>query len=333
MKILFLGGTQFVGRHMVEAAICSGHEVTLFNRGVTNPDLFPQTELLHGDRDGNLHVLKGRGWDAAVDVNGYVPRLVRDSAALLKGSVGQYIFISTGSVYDFSAMRPFSDENAPLVHIEVESTEDWNGPAYGGLKVLCEKRVQEIYPHNSAILRLGVVAGPYDPTDRVTYWITRAARGGEMMVPGEPERRIQFIDVRDLANFTMLVIEKKLDGIFNTLGNSISWQHFLDAAKEASQSDACYTWVDDMAFLQKNINLHERDFGAIPMMVPPEYEAIMTARSTRALDAGMVFRCCLNTARDVLAWDRTRPEDEARMAGLSAEQEADLLKQWHQVHK
>ena len=128
-------------------------------------------------------------------------------------------------------------------------------------------------------------------------------------------------------------MEKKLDGIFNTLGNSISWQHFLDAAKEASQSDACYTWVDDMAFLQKNINLHERDFGAIPMMVPPEYEAIMTARSTKALDAGMVFRCCLNTARDVLAWDRTRPEDEARMAGLSAEQEADLLKQWHQVHK
>jgi 2'-hydroxyisoflavone reductase len=330
MKILFLGGTQFVGRHMVEAALARGHEVTLFNRGVTNPGLFPQVELLRGDRDGHMDALEGRRWDAAVDVNGYVPRLVRDSAVLLKGSVGQYIFVSTGSVYDFSAMKPFSDETSPLVHIEDESTEDWNGPAYGGLKVLCENVVQDIYPDSSAILRLGVVAGPYDPTDRVTYWVTRAAQGGEMLTPGGPERRIQFIDARDLANFTMIVIERQLRGIFNTLGNSVSWQHFLDASKDAIQSDARYTWVDDMSFLQKNVNLRARDFGTIPMLVPAEYEAIMTARSTRALDAGMVFRSCLNTARDVLAWDKTRPADEARMAGLSASQEADLLLKWHQ---
>ncbi len=329
MEILFLGGTQFVGLHMVEAALAKGHSVSLFNRGKTNAGLFPQAEKIIGDRDGGLEPLKGRSWDVVVDVNGYVPRLVRDSAQFLKGAVGQYIFVSTGSVYDFPKLEAYSDESAPLQVLEDTTTEEWNSAAYGGLKVLCENVVQEINPENHLILRLGVVAGPYDPTDRVTYWVTRVARGGEMLVPGAPDRRMQFIDARDLAAFTMLGIEKSLHGIFNTIGNSVTWGHFLDACRDACHSDVSFTWIDDMAFLAENVDLQSREFGAIPMAIPPEFAHIMTIKSDKALAEGMVFRSSLNTARDVLAWDKTRLADEQRVAGLTIEQENLLLEKWH----
>jgi len=330
MKVLFLGGTQFVGLHMAEAALARGHEVTLFNRGMTRADLFPQAEKLRGDRDGGLDALKGRTWDAVIDVNGYVPRLVGDTARLLQGSVGQYIYVSTGSVYDFGNMKPYADESSPLETLEDETTEEWNGPAYGGLKVLCENVVMDLYPRNHFILRLGVVAGPYDVTDRVTYWVTRAAQGGDMLVPGAPDRRMQFIDARDLANFTVEGMEKKLTGIYNTIGNSITWQHFLDACKDAFHVTPNITWIDDVQFLVENVDMGGRDFGAIPMLIPAEYNDIMTLKSEKALEDGMIFRSTLNTVRDVLAWDKTRPADEPRVAGLTPEQEADLLAKWQQ---
>ncbi len=333
MKILFLGGTQFVGLHMVEAALAKGYSVTLFNRGKTNANLFPQAERIIGDRDGGLEPLRGHTWDVVVDVNGYVPRLVRDSAQFLKGSTGQYIFVSTGSVYNFPMLKAYSDESAPLLTLDDPTTEEWNGPAYGGLKVLCENVVQELYPSNSMILRLGVVAGPHDPTDRVTYWVARVARGGEMLVAGAPDQRIQFIDARDLAAFTMLGMEKSLTGIYNTIGNSVTWGHFLDSCKDACHSDASYTWVNDMAFLAENVDLQSREFGAIPMAIPPEFAHIRTIKSEKALAEGMVFRSCLNTARDVLAWDKIRPADEPRVAGLTIEQETLLLEKWHARNK
>lgn len=328
MKILFLGGTQFVGRHMVNACLAKGHEVSLFNRGKTNADLFPRAEKIYGDRDGGLDPLEGRTWDVVVDVNGYVPRLVKDSARLLKGSVGQYVFVSTGSVYDFQNLDPYDDESAPLQTLEDETIEEWAGPAYGGLKVLCEHAVQDLYPENHLILRLGVVAGPYDPTDRVTYWVSRVARGGEIVVPGKPENRTQFIDARDLANFTLLGIEKPLSGIYNTIGNSISWQHFLEACRDASRSDAVFTWIDDFNFLTENLEMRARPFGVLPLAVPPDLAHVTTIVSNKALEDGLVYRSCLNTARDVLAWDETRPSDEERVAGLTPEQERSLLEKW-----
>jgi 2'-hydroxyisoflavone reductase len=332
MKLLFIGGTQFVGRHMVEAALARKHEVTLFNRGQTNADLFPQAEKLRGDRDGKLDALKGRKWDAVIDVNGYVPRLVTDSAKFLQGSVGQYVFVSTGSVYNFLNMKPCGDESTPLEKLEDETTEEWFGPAYGGLKVLCENAVQKIYPKNHFIVRLGVVAGPFDPTDRVTYWVQRVAQGGEILVPGAPENPIQYVDARDLANFTMIGIEKKLNGIFNTIGNSVSWKHFLDSCKEAAHSEATYTWINDFKFFQENLDMGGKTFGVIPMAVPPEYANLNTMRSEKSLGEGMIFRSCLNTARDVLAWDKQRNPDEERVAGMTPEQEKELLAIWH-AHK
>lgn len=329
MKLLFLGGTQFVGRHMVAEALARGHSVTLFNRGKTNAGLFPQAEQIIGDRDGNLNPLRGRRWDAVIDVNGYVPRLVKDSANLLKDAVGQYVFVSTGSVYDLKNIRANEDENGPLTPVEDPDTEDWNGPAYGWLKVLCEQAVEEIYPGRHFTLRLGVVAGPYDPTDRITYWVARVARGGEVLVPGQPESPIQFIDARDLADFTLLGVERGLNGIYNTTGNSIRWGCFLDACQQASRSDAVFTYVDDFDFISSQIDLGAKDFGTVPMSLPPAYRHVRTMNNDKALADGLVYRATLNTARDILAWERTRDSAEKRVAGLDPTLESEVLRNWH----
>ena len=328
MKILFLGGTQFVGRHMVEAALAKGYEVTLFNRGRTNAHLFPEAEKIKGDRDGGLEPLAGKTWDAVVDVNGYVPRLVRDSANFLKGSVGQYIFVSTGSVYDFTKLPPKADESAELMVLEDETTEEWNGPAYGGLKVLCERAVEEIYPDNFVNLRLGVVSGPYDPTDRVTYYVTRTALGGEMLVPGGPDYSFQTIDARDLANFTMLCIEKKLCGTYNTIGQVVRWDEFLADCQKAAGVEVTNTWVDDVQFAMEHIDMGARPYGVIPMAMPPEMKHLFSMNCSKAEKVGLTFRSYYETAKAVLAWDKTRPEDEERVAGLTLEQEKDLLEKW-----
>jgi 2'-hydroxyisoflavone reductase len=329
MKLLFLGGTQFVGRHMVAAALARGHDVTLFNRGQTNPELFPKAEKLRGDRDGNLDALKGREWDVVFDVNCYVPRLARDAASLLKGSVDRYLFVSTGSVYDFTQLTPHADESATLEVLEDETTEEWMGPAYGGLKVLCEKAVEEIMPGRVFIPRLGVVAGPHDPTDRMTYWVTRVARGGEVLVPGAPDRPIQFIDARDLAAFAVSAMEKGLVGIYNTIGRSMSWQDWLDACRAASGSDPTYTWIDDLGFFQENIDMQAKPYGVLPGAVPAPLAQLFTMKSDRAMAEGLTYRPAEETARDILAWDRTRPADAERRAGLTPDQEQMLLEKWH----
>jgi len=327
-QILFLGGTQFVGRHMVEAALARGWQVSLFNRGRTNPGIFKDCEQLTGDRDGNLDALVGRQWDAVVDVNGYLPRLVRDSASLLKGNVGQYVFVSTGSVYDFSKIKANNDESGPLETLEDPTTEEYRGSAYGGLKVLCEQQVAQTYPGNHLILRLGVVAGPFDHSDRVTYWVTRAARGGDMIVPVDPFDPIQFIDARDLAQFTMLGIEKHLTGIFNTEGNSISWHHFIEACTLAAESKPVVHWIDDYKFFSDAVNLRLKPYGVFPMVTTPDMKHLWTANNNKALNAGLVYRSALNTARDILAWDATRPVDDERKAGLPADMEIQLLESW-----
>ncbi len=328
MKLLFIGGTQFVGLHMVQAALERGHEVTLFNRGKTNAHLFPQVEKITGDRDGGLAPLKGRRWDAVIDVNGYVPRLVRDSANVLKDAVQEYIFVSTGSVYDFMKMQANSDESSPLAEVVDPNTEEWNGPAYGYLKVLCEQAVEEIYPGRSLILRLGVVAGPHDPTDRVTYWVARVARGGEVLVPTRPDRRLQFIDARDLASFTLTAAERKLTGIYNTLGRPVTWKDFLAACKSASGSDATFTYVDNDAFIGENIDRAAKEFGALPMVIPSALAHLTSMGSARAVREGLTYRPVLETVRDTLAWEQSRPVDEARVAGLDPQVEKEVLAKW-----
>lgn len=354
MKLLFLGGTGFVGRQMVSDALSRGHEVTLFTRNKTNKDIFPEAERLEGDRDGNLEALKGRTWDIVLDVNGYVPRLVSDSAKLLQGSVGHYLFVSAGNACDWDegAKKGQFDEDAPRKVIGNTGGEEYWGADYGALKALCETRVEGFFPDCSSILRLGVVAGAHDPTDRVTYWVDRIARGGEVLVPAHTDDSFRFIDVNDLAAFTIKVAENKLNGIFHAFGKSLSWKNWLDACQSVSCSDVMYQWVNDVSFLNKHIDLQSRPFGALPMM---SYGAAKVSLSCdKAIAAGLKYSAPSVTARNILSWQNTRnlrneeSKDtlEARgkmaldwgneknkhywMAGLTSEQESGLLKLWRE---
>ncbi len=250
MKILVLGGTQFVGRAFVETALESGAELTLFHRGRTNPDLFPEAEHVLGDRDGGLDLLQGRSWDACLDVSGYVPRIVRGSAELLRESVARYVYVSTISVYaDFRAPR---DESGPLATIDDETTEEIGGGAYGALKALCEREVTSVFGEQATIVRPGFVIGPYDHTGRFPWWAHRAARGGEMIVPASIARAFQAIDTRDLADFLLLRARSPLTGVFNATGPvpPTTMLDLAEAAASARDAELNVEVVDD-AFLDR----------------------------------------------------------------------------------
>ena len=217
MKILIIGGTRFLGRHLVNSARARRHEVTLFNRGKTNPNLFWQVEKIQGDREKDLDQLTGRNWDAVIDTCGYFPRIVRMSAEALKGKVENYVFISSISVY--SAFSKIGiNESDPVGKIEDETMEEITGESYGPLKALCEKAVQEVFGMDSLVIRPGLIVGPHDPTDRFTYWPVRVARGGSILAPEKPDLPIQIIDARDLADFIIKLIEQNVSGVFNATG-------------------------------------------------------------------------------------------------------------------
>src|SRR6187431_3436201 len=216
MKLLVLGGTKFLGRAAVEAALARGHEVTLFNRGETSPELFPEAEKLGGDRGQDLSALEDRTWDAVIDPSGYVPHVVRSAAEALADSAGHYLFISSVSVYgDFSEPR---NEDSPLEELADDKPADRlldDYSNYGALKALCERAVEETLPDRHALVRPGLIVGPHDPTGRFTYWPHRIARGGEVLVPGPAWRQVQFVDVRDLAEWMVTAAETGLHGAFN----------------------------------------------------------------------------------------------------------------------
>ena len=198
MDLLVLGGTRFLGRHLVEEALGRGHRVTLFNRGESNPGLFPDVEELRGERLGDLSPLRGRTWDDAVDTSGYLPREVRHSAGLLADSVGHYTFVSSISVYEDFA-RTGIDENAPVLEPPDPEPVELDWELYGGLKVGCERAVEAAMPRRTLVVRPGMIVGPHDYTDRFPYWRRRVAEGGEVLASGDPERQVQLIDARDLA--------------------------------------------------------------------------------------------------------------------------------------
>ena len=326
MKLLFLGGTQFVGRHMVARALERGHEVSLFNRGKTNPDLFPETEKLVGDRDGGLDPLRGRRWDAVIDVNGYLPRLVSASARLLTDSVERYVYISTLSVFANYSI-PDQDEDAPLATIEDPTTEEITGESYGALKALCEQAAEEAFPGRVLTIRPGYVVGPHDHTDRFTYWPWRINIGGEVLCPGAEDNPLQIIDARDLAAFTIHGVENQLSTRYNCVGPDyeLLWGEFLNACKAVSGSDAEFTWVSEEFLTGQEIT--EAD---LPMWPVAEVQGVMRVNNKRATADGLIFRPLQETIRDTLSWskDRSKPK-----VGLSLEREAELLHQWRNRKK
>ncbi|MBK9208887.1 MAG: NAD-dependent epimerase/dehydratase family protein [Anaerolineales bacterium] len=324
MKILIIGGTRFVGRHLVNAARARGHEVTLFNRGQSNPNLFGQVEKIRGDRERDLDQLTGT-WDAVIDTCGYFPRIVRMSAEALRDKVERYVFISSISVYsDFSKIG--INESDPVGKIEDESVEDVGGGAYGPLKALCEKTVQDVFGIDSLIIRPGLIVGPHDPTDRFTYWPVRVARGGDVLAPEKTETPIQIVDVRDLSDFIIELIQQNVSGVFNATGpdHELTLGALLDTCKLVSASDAKFKWAS-VEFLEKN---KVAAWSDMPVWVPDNREDAGFARVdiSKAVNAGLKFTPLEQTARDTIQWASERPENHEWKAGLSAEREAELLR-------
>ncbi len=325
MRILIIGGTHFVGRHMVEAALARNHEVTLFNRGKSNPGLFPQVEKIIGDREKDVEKLNGHFWEAVIDTSGYVPRIVRLSAEVLKDNLPRYVFISTLSVYkDFKKIG--IDETYPVGKIQNETTEELTGETYGPLKALCEQTVHDIYGREGTlIVRPGLIVGPYDPTDRFTYWPVRVARGGEVLAPQGPEAPIQLIDARDLAAFVIRLIEEQAFGIYNATGPNyeLTMGKLLEVSKQVSGSDAKLKWAS-VDFLKQN---NVQPWSDMPVWIPADEEGLGAARIdvSKAIQAGLKFRPLEGTVRDTLAWAKTRPADHEWLAGLKPEREQELL--------
>lgn len=334
MKILVLGGTRFLGRVLVEAALGSGHEVTLFNRGKTDPELFPKTEKLVGDRDGNLDVLKDRVWDAVIDTSGYVPWSVRESAALLADAADHYTFISSVSVYD-ELEEPWIDEGHSVGKLAPERVEELKEMEadeairehYGELKFLCEREVERAFPGRSFIVRPGLIVGPYDFTDRFAYWVNRIAKGGEVLAPGRRDKSVQFIDVRDLAEWILRMVESKADGTFNATGpeTELTMEEFLDTCKETVGNETELIWVEEKFLLGHEVN----GWTDLPLWIPDSsnMDGFLKVDIRKALHAGLKFRPLEETIRDTLAWESTRTPHE-RKAGLAPKKEKAVLYDW-----
>ena len=330
LKILVLGGTGFLGPPTVEYAVERGHIVTLFNRGKTNPQMFPDLEKLRGDRDGKLSSLAGRQWDAVIDTSGYVPRIVRASAELLAGNVGQYLFISSISVYaDLST--PGMDETAALATIDDPTVEEITGATYGALKALCEQAVHETLPNHSTVVRPGLIVGPGDRTDRFTYWPVRIARGGDVLAPAPQGRFTQFIDVRDVAEFIVRCLERNTTGVFNAdrPADSLTMGEMLASCQAVTQSETRLVWVP-WSFLEQH---KVRPWADLPAWLPASMEAafgrLSNAQATRA---GLTIRPLEDTVAATLAWWQEQPEDRQNglRAGLSPQRETAVLRAWRE---
>jgi 2'-hydroxyisoflavone reductase len=328
VKLLILGGTVFLGRHLVEAALARGYEVTLFNRGLHNGELYPEVEKLRGDRDGGLDALRGRRWDAAVDTSGYVPRIVRASADLLSLAVDRYAFVSSISVYR-DIRTPGMDEGAPVGTLDDEATEAVGGETYGPLKALCERATEEAMPGRVLAIRPGLIVGPHDPTDRFTYWPHRASLGGEVLAPAPADRRVQIVDARDLATWILRLLESGATGTYNATGpaESLTFGQVLDTCINAGGAGARPVWVDEAFLLEQGVG----PWTELPLWVPQGDVAMggfLAIDARKAIGSGLRFRPLAETVRDTLAWDATRPADLVRAAGLGTEREAALLRMW-----
>ena len=326
MRVLILGGTLFLGRHLVEAALERGHEVTLFNRGRTNPELFPEVEKLRGDRDtGDLATLGKRTWDAVIDTSGYVPRAVRQSAELLRDAVEVFVFVSSLSVY-MPTPKVGVTEDDPVHELEDETSEDVDAH-YGPLKALCERAVEETMPGRALNLRSGLLIGPYDPTNRFTYWVRRIAAGGDVLAPAPADARVQLIDVRDFSEWAIRMAEERQSGTFNVTGPVHSFAQMLDACGEVTGSDARIVWVDEAFLLENSVDL--------PLWAPlnshPEWAGFFAVDTSLAERHGLAKRSLEESCRAVLDAEDAEsakfgprvPRDE-----LEPDREAGLLEAW-----
>lgn len=335
LHLLILGGTGFIGPELVQSAIARGHTVTLFNRGKSNPHLFPDVEKLRGDRDPakgeGLKALENRKFDVVFDDCGYFPRMVKASAELLGPNVGHYVFVSSISAYADNSQLD-ADETSALATMPDESVESFgkNYEFYGPLKVLCEKAAEKACPGKTTIVRPGYIVGPGDPTHRFTWWPLRVKRGGDVLVPGEASDPLQIIDVRDLARWMVRIGERKAFGAFNACGpeRRLTMGEVLETSKQITASDAKFHYVPTKFLAENGSNLEE----TWPIWAPFEgkTKGFHTYKNARAIAAGLKFTPVADTIRDTLTWFEALPEERKNVAkaGISAEDEAALLAKW-----
>jgi len=318
MKLLVLGGTQFVGRRIVETALARGHAVTLFHRGQTNPGLFPAAEEILGDRDQGLGALRGRTWDTVVDVNGYVPRLVRDAVQ----AVGEcrYVYISTLSVLADPTVAG-QTETSPRASFAGLTTETITNQSYGPLKAACEDVVEREAPARHTILRPGFIVGPWDHTGRFNYWLRRVSEGGTMLAPGAPDSPIQFIDARDLGAFVVHAAETGLDGIYHAVGPRMpyTWGDLFQECRRVTGATTRVEYVSETFPASQNVSLPMRFPGA---------DGLARTNIDKAVAAGLTFRPVADTIRDTLAWDATHGRHDV---GLTPQRERELLEEWERT--
>jgi 2'-hydroxyisoflavone reductase len=329
MRILFLGGTSFVGRAIAKAAITAGHEATFFHRGITGASLFPGHKHIYGDRTEDVSVLGTLNADVVIDTSGYTPDSVAASARAVSDRADRYIFMSSIDAYDLSA--PSIDETSPTRKLpEGASTSERSAALYGAHNARCETDLIEILGAERVLsVRAGLMIGPYDATDRFTYWPVRFARGGEILAPVGREMPVQVIDVRDVADWVVGSFDRRLSGAFNLVGTpgAITFGDVVDACQNATWSDGHLTWVSTEFLLEQGVE----PWSELPLWLPdtPELRGLRNVHNARALATGLTLRPLLETARDVHADVRARASDYTMRAGLSPEREAELLAAWH----
>lgn len=335
MNVLIIGGTRFIGRHLVHAAQLRSHTVTLFHRGKTNADLFPDVEKLHGDRSVDLSALHGRAWDAVIDTCGYVPAHVAMSARALADAAGQYVFVSSISAYRDSFVAGI-DESYPLATmpadeaVKVTSPTQVTGENYGALKALCEQVVEQAMPDRALIVRPGLIVGPYDSTDRFTYWVRRIGRGGDVLIPDTLNQPWQVIDARDLAIWMIAMTEARHTGAYNATGpaHALTFGEVIEACRRA-ESPANAVKISESFIEAEGVAGWEH----LPLWLPSsmkEIEGFYKTDCRKAMDAGLTFRPIQETVRDTWAWDCTRDGELA--AGLPRERELELIAKWRAHH-
>jgi nucleoside-diphosphate-sugar epimerase len=333
MRLLVMGGTVFLGRHIAAAAIERGHELTLFNRGRSDPSPIDGVEQIHGDRERDLGLLAGRRWDAVIDTSGYLPRVVHASAELLAGAVDRYVFVSSISAYG-TFPEPGVDEDAPLAPPPPGDAEDVLR-YYSELKAACEGQVESALPGRALVVRPGLIVGPHDPTNRFTYWVRRIADGGRVLVPDAPDQPVQLIDARDLAEWMVRMAEAGATGVFNATGPAepLTFGSMLDRIGTATAGRAELVAIDEDRLADAGVE----PWAELPLWLDlprqPDFRGFLAVDVDRAIGAGLTFRPLEETVDDTLAWTRERDGAPARAAdaplpppaGLTREREAELL--------
>lgn len=337
MKILIIGGTKFLGRHLLDAALQNNHEITLFNRGKKYSDEeISKTEQIHGDRNFDLENLNGRKFDAVIDTCGYLPQTVKKSAEFFKDKAGKYVFISSGSVYA-DGMKADYDETTKTAKLSDEEREKFEnldpaqelnglvlGESYGALKVLCEESAEQAMPGRVLSVRAGMIVGAFDWTDRFSYWVMRIERGGEVLAPGKAENFVQLIDARDLSGWIIKAVEEDITGIFNVTSQSLAltFGKMLDEIKAATESDAQIIWASEKFLTENSV----APWSEMPFYLPEsdaETKNFLSMNVDKALGKGLKIRPLEKTVLEVLNWRKM--QDFEMKAGISAEREKELL--------